>query len=980
MSPQKPTEPIGLLLNLKKRKLFLTSDDTDNYDYLLFGNFDGISIRPVHNWYALAPTLTMDEDAANLTGEYIHLQDAPYISTYVLKLLFPQSISPSCLGCYNYDFWRSSGDPGQKEKLYKNQPCPFFSIIMMNVSHAVAAHYSVQEQGTSKLFEYISKEVKDQIGSDFPFLNCGLFESFGYYDYIMLVRAPSFQMILKLGDTLKRLRFEGGPAISACYTILGIDNWTKNDGALPTEYCRAFKDAVKGVERIEITLQFRPGCSGSKLIQLLRADNLEILDRRSHGNADALLVLEGDQLPKLLPQYLKNGHLNPGCPAYSANILSKSTEFLFVPRSLPSSGPLPEDNPPGENTDLLPGQYSAIFQRFKEMRLKEQKSQRLTTAMRQTVLRYRNLASCDHAFELKYFLKPIFDSLFENMNRTMTLIDDITERRKVKENLDLEWEQAHYWNELERALRAFRESVGGFLSDIALSDRYFIEDSQLRHPPIGSATKLIFVYNLLVKRVAERLNQEKCQYSFLVKSGGSDDVDVSNLFNFLPLNKPGEANHSEDCLLVIELPERLLYSPQGSLFAILHETFHILGNRNRELRLQEMEAAAADSFAWLLYSVLQRPEGLFKMSFDPDAMDNHEEIKILEQLCAQEMEAFRSGVSQELFQALQKEIGDPSSLELFSRTIVDRLIHAAKQCLTLDFQCKNQLFHKVYLLLHQTYQKIAESFFAHDNRYVELGLYIRLMRLFRGNNTQIPPYDEHMDQYAFEVLWNLFELAGGNMVDFPLELVDDQENRQNLIKFIQQENNRIESVISNCFTAMNEAFSDCMAIKILNMPLEDYCVCHCLMQEGTVSSILAASDDTVLRIGCVLQYAYGISECFSEEEKKKISDKVQSLNDAHAFITQLDANILIEQLEVLIRTCNYGYGDMQTKNHVVKYLAGTVDVAAQEAQKYAGDILKDIQKIYNCWDPADIAHFQRTTLDQWLVIANLQQHQNGGTK
>ena len=53
-------KPKGLLLDLKKRKLRLCQDDTHDFDYLLYGYFDGISFRVAYDWYDFAPTMEMN--------------------------------------------------------------------------------------------------------------------------------------------------------------------------------------------------------------------------------------------------------------------------------------------------------------------------------------------------------------------------------------------------------------------------------------------------------------------------------------------------------------------------------------------------------------------------------------------------------------------------------------------------------------------------------------------------------------------------------------------------------------------------------------------------------------------------------------------------------------------------------------------------------------------------------------------------------
>ena len=48
-------EFMGMMITLKRRMMCIDRDDTDDYQYLMFGHYDGMDIYCTSQWYQLRP-------------------------------------------------------------------------------------------------------------------------------------------------------------------------------------------------------------------------------------------------------------------------------------------------------------------------------------------------------------------------------------------------------------------------------------------------------------------------------------------------------------------------------------------------------------------------------------------------------------------------------------------------------------------------------------------------------------------------------------------------------------------------------------------------------------------------------------------------------------------------------------------------------------------------------------------------------------
>ena len=73
---------VGMLITLKKRMMCINVDDTNDYQYLMFGHYDGMDIHCTNQWYQLRPK------GVEKYGGNVDISDSLW-DKYTLKLYFP---------------------------------------------------------------------------------------------------------------------------------------------------------------------------------------------------------------------------------------------------------------------------------------------------------------------------------------------------------------------------------------------------------------------------------------------------------------------------------------------------------------------------------------------------------------------------------------------------------------------------------------------------------------------------------------------------------------------------------------------------------------------------------------------------------------------------------------------------------------------------------------------------------------------------
>ncbi len=997
-SVQRPGDALGLLLNLKKRKLRLRQDDTGCFDCLLFGSFDGIEFRTAERWYDLAPSLQMDEAAADIPEGESRFLEQPFINTFVLKLLFPGCRGElEALG-YRYALWEQWGR-GQ----CPDSPLPFFAMVIVNLTAEAIAAYADADRLTKALGERIAPQLKG--------MDCGMFETLGYHDFVLLLKTDSVEAVQDLCDHIRTLTAGGGDlsAVSTCYTVLGVENWLKSHGSPepPPAFCAAFDRAGQEIYSVLVELQMAPGEQVGALLDALRgALGADIQEYRTHGTADAALRIPGACLPALLPQYLRGGLLNPANDCYREIALSEYTRFQLRREPLRRAS---NEGRPSLASAAFDPRYDRIFTAFRALRERHRRSQRLTTSLRLLVSRYLMLTGASHAFELRWFLAPLFQALFENMDRANRLIAEKSRRlealgaedacltpeaaeARALERWNASAEFRVFWEQYETALHCFCEQVGSFLSDISLSDKYFFEEGQLQHASIGSATKLVFFYNQIVHQFLDLTRADPSRgsgYSLLVKSGGQDEIRVTNLFEFLPMLGP--CGQRDTSLLLIELPERTLYHFWPALISVTHECVHIFGNRCREERYRFLRQAVLELIAWSLTEKVPEEGDWTALLRELAPAGRPEALALLRAVLRETVATEQKNTRARLIEAAQAQLARREELhtplDYYSRSAIQSLKNQFYLLLTptLTTGSDTRFFHNAYDELNRMQREIASAL-AREAERLELRnpamlLFSRTINAY--DHLSSGPAARSVNQALYRSLWQMLLFLRGTP---DLEWV----NKQAFVDIAYV----ADHFIDDCFDAMNEGFSDILAIQMWQLSPAQYIVWHCFNQEGTVEDIFPDDSAVMLRLSCVLRAAYDIQmpeqlceaqRCGRElcvlgpDLQQDIRRLVDALDAQGAFLRRPDPEALCRHLDRLLIDCHRSYAPLRTQELIVDYLLLCMRENAElERQPAGAAILHELRAQCGDWPELGQRQIHQLILNSWLSIGSARRKREGG--
>lgn len=254
----------GIVFALKKRQQYLNKADKANYDYVMFGYYDGLLIACVDKWYKLRPA-----GIADLCG-YVK-PDEPFADIYVIKGFFPNVASEA----FDYKFWREIDQKEQSlAKVY-----PYICISAIHLSKSFVSQSSGLEQMTKNIIDYI-EQVAIENEWNLREVHCAVFPIIGFSDYIIAFAANDFMIPTYIISRLREWKIDGNATVSNCYTLCGVhknfkvtkDNYNlKSNVRLTAEF-----SLREGVSAKEFHLLFK-----EKLINKLEELEIEPRDREA---------------------------------------------------------------------------------------------------------------------------------------------------------------------------------------------------------------------------------------------------------------------------------------------------------------------------------------------------------------------------------------------------------------------------------------------------------------------------------------------------------------------------------------------------------------------------------------------------------------------------------------------------------------------------------------------------------------------------
>ncbi len=479
---------------------------------------------------------------------------------------------------------------------------------------------------------------------------------------------------------------------------------------------------------------------------------------------------------------------------------------------------------------------------------------------------FLNLLRSSHSFTVEYVIGRAFNVLIYNIDKTIDMIKCLQDEPRG-EMIDELWE----------AVRLFREMAGDYLSDMQRSDSSFIEGQSLSHPSIGSATKFLLFYNQYVNEISGLLSameedESKRTYTFIVTSGGNDMTVSNDLFAYLD-----PADKEDQSLIVIQIPEMSLYDVKGTMFRLLHECMHFCGERKRKLRLKALLESYAISSADMFCKYIEN--SVYHSVKDVEVQNYRVDFKEFRRLCEEEKKRTDSigkrlkMKSEELLKRsldevipnekfyygrnLYEIVYEKSIEKVFIPIIEDEVVEGSETDKRGEMAC----YAYECLLEYQKYisSKISECVEVKGDFYTDADL-LYATAINKLNRYQSE--ENEIDQDEADIILRAIERYIGNIVpQNSTEKINDDEipvALENLDLF---------------FAVFREVYADCMAVKILNISIEDFILAF-VYEAWNLNTAFPDHGVQISRFGLEMKVLYEIDGGFPAETRQKIEDKM----------------------------------------------------------------------------------------------------------
>jgi hypothetical protein len=422
-----------------------------------------------------------------------------------------------------------------------------------------------------------------QAGSSLKELHCAVFTSLGYSDFVIMFLTDD---LAKVANIISYMRgaVEGETiVISSSYTVCALDrNYYSN---------MSLKNNPN--MKIDIRISLREGISPIEFLHLLQEEVRNAGEEDSFveevakhydatfGNSDCFLL--PDQSLDCYLKWHKSGQLlNPGCRFFQSYIANVRTSVRV--NGFPfEAGDVSKSYSAWKNVQEVKDRFRRFVSGYDKFLIEKNISVRSSKAIQQTMKKFVNITRTRHSFDVEHVIENAFGALIANVNYYIS-----PDAETQKKNADILVAQQLCAVE---ALDMFNEYIGEFLSNLIQSDRPFVEGNSLTHSGIGNATKMLFAYSALLEKLTIQDHAEK-DFVFVVLSGGFDCTEAIDLFSF------ARKDDNIKKIIIIKIPEMGgLYDLQGTLFRILHEYRHYIGDRKRKERFSFLTEAMASHIA-----------------------------------------------------------------------------------------------------------------------------------------------------------------------------------------------------------------------------------------------------------------------------------------------------------------------------------------------------------------------------------------------
>lgn len=929
----------GLILNLFKRKLYKPKSDLDNYDDIIFGYYDGVIFTHPEKWSDFGPQ-GVDKLLVNKNKEI----NSPlkvwedFSNIYPIKLLFPkeQCRKEICSYGFTYSLWEKIGEDSDEEQAQ----FPLFGALLLNVTENFIKDAKTKNCSTISLVAEKIHTAMAHASISLEDMNCGLFQSIGYYDYALLFHCKNWSIIYQIADELKN-KVEDEDFLSSSYLLLGACG--KQEALENISLSPDFNMSIRINLRENISVQVFKNAFFEQLQRHLQSNIIsqEELDFwKDHasfyqisGASDCIITTDSLSstdsacgVKYVIKQFLTNGlfspHDKPGNSFFKDYIISIRTSARYPMDSYtPLNIGQDETSDTNQNVSLPISQDAAIITTENVIDTTESVIDKLnkwiTTDLadlvddsayvrrihgqQQMYNQYQNLVHDNHVFDIRLMLEPVYEIFLDNL-KVLT-----AEQRKQQDLKNICPEnqsligKPDYKKTIYKLLGEFRNHVGSFQDALQLSDRYFIESARINHPSIGSSTKLMIAYNQMINQFVKTVQtglgkSDDFQYRFLVVCGGCDEIQSYNLSRNVPLVVN---NHIEEKrLIIMQLPERSIFDVCGTIIRSLHETWHFCGDRKRKERNYYIISAVSYDLAVYISNFIMWDREIFmeeihKTSIDYLKKNEQDRVSTDQQL---------SLIYEDNLRNLREQISHCLASELISA--YNKMLNSNEIS---DLEREEKLYSRYSF---EFLRKITCDVLMGegDNSFIEQTC-MNLMKaentLFTQVNTILPhgipdfngkirryKYSKYLDKRYLQYITRTLEFICGNSI------VPHDSAMKDWLGYFPS--NLVRYTYDQLKDIYQEALPDYMTFRTLTadgtIDLEDYCIQYILTFVYNVSDIdmidaaLACNYTRAIRIGVILDY------CFNESIEN-LNLNVEKLKVAYLKLNNYDSTKTDELME-----------------------------------------------------------------------------------
>lgn len=914
----------GILFTLKKRVENIEGNDNDYYKYLIMGYYDGLDIHVVDKWYAMRPRGLRER---NLQVDIT----SPFVDQYTMRAFFPANRQELEKNGFSYKIWENIGeiniDAFKKNIAKDREKNPYICMSIINI-----ADPSLLDGDLSRIPGKLKKRLSESAeyaGVSLSEQHCAIFPSIGYADYIILFLTDDLSQVSRILSGLRREK-DKEILISGSYSVCGIDSASvSSSGNCPDVQLALYINLREGISVgnfIQGVNEEKKKAEGLKL-QETYIEELDHLRKEveknvylTFGYSDSMIVLYRP-LSTYKQLYAENHILNPGHEFFKKYIGSLKTS-VRMKEKLAKSECGPES--PLKNSKELEKGYKTFTDKYSEFLEKNNFPIRSAIGLKQITKNFLNVASLSRSFDISVVLGDAFNALMNAVSYYMSKPLALPMKIGQDENKREEYEakiRAEYRETVE-AVKLYKESIGDFIADLMRSDCAFIEGNTLSHPAIGSATKLLFSYTEILNSLAKKYNEgDKLQ--FIVISGGCDQTEAEDLFSFAS----PEENEKIKKLIIISIPEMSLYDVRGTLFRILHECMHFIGNRLRKARYGFVIEALSEYIAYDIADMYFKEDILHRYVECASARCNGE---LQQKICDSFGDCYRKRkecAKYEIAQAIKNYnlyvdyTAHTEDAYYHKGELLKNVFDPNQFAKDLRYKDAEELRKRICKILCNSYEEILKSFnkslcslYAKEEKKERSAAY----RLH--NSCQL--FDLLLKRYQYKKSEKEYDKAAMNYVD---------KYFGSFMYYVIHQNLRMDihysELVDDIFSAIVESYSDCTAISLTGMNVEDFLLSF-IYEVWDIDYAFPLVTRNYLRIGADLKVMYGIEGCLGDEIKNRIKAKVETVKgDGYIY---KHANDMIERIEKILER----YQDEQFRGVCIsleKYIKEFLSLKQNEA-------------------------------------------------